>query len=240
MAITDYVQGSFMVALSVSLSVRRVLGSGTSVGKSLFWCQMIVIVTSGLSLTWVYPVADQLLGGRSYINLATHLMLVMVYAIFARLVTGPLLYEGVRPWSLRPNVFWISAAGAILSFILLGVDHTSRGLDDYMRNPLWSVYWVFSTLGLSLPAISAIPLLLDAARLPTLRPFRTAYRLMAAGYGCSILMCIAYAASWCLPSITIPREVLVSATQLFLALSLIAIPFVKHQRLNERARTRDI
>lgn len=236
MAITDLVGGIFLVALSVSLMVRLVLGGGTPVGKSLFWCQLIAIVSFGLSLTWTYPMADQLLGGRSYINLATHLMLVMVYAIFARLVTGPLLYGGVQPWPLRPSVFWISAAGTVLSFILLGIDHTSRGLDDYMQNPLWSVYWVFSTMGLWLPAISAVPLLLYAAKRPMLRPFRTTYRLMAAGYGCSILMCMAYAASWCLTSITIPRELLVSATQLFLALSLIAIPFVKHQRINERAR----
>lgn len=234
MEITDYVAVTFITALLVSLVVRATR-KGRNPGQALLWCQFTVIATVFLSISWVFPSLDRWFGGRSYLNLISHLMLVLVYYIYAHVVATPLLRGQPLPLLLRPWVFLVSAAGTIATFFAMRITMSSRGADEYMHQPSWLAYWIFSTMGLWLVAFQMVPLLVKAIKSPSLRPLRWSYSFMTAGYSLSILMAVGYAISWVFPELIGPREVLVLGTQLCLVMALILVPFAKHKRLNREA-----
>lgn len=229
MKITDIVAVVFMTALGVSLLVRLSV-AGRRPGKTLLWAQVVAIGTLILSLSPVFPAIDPLFGGQSYLNLISHLSLVIVYALYGRAIALPLLGTQRVPFPLTYAAYAISAVGTIVCFFALDVTMSSRGLDDYAASPWWLAYWVFSTMGLWFAAFTMIRLLRSVGVHPVFRPLKASYRFMALGYLMSVIMLAGYVAAWVWPSLIPVREGFVSATQLCLVMSLILVPFATHER----------
>lgn len=230
MKVTDIVAVIFMTALGVSLLVRlSVVGRKPS--KTLLWAQVVAIGTLVLSLSPVFPAIDPLFGGRSYLNLVSHLSLVVVYALYGRAIALPLLGAQRVPFPLTYAAYGISAIGTVVCFFALDVTMSSRGLDDYATSPWWLGYWIFSTMGLWFAAFTMTRLLRSVGAHPLFRPLRASYRFMALGYLMSVIMLAGYVATWIWPGLITVREIFVSATQLCLVMSLILVPFATHERV---------
>ncbi|MCP3425184.1 hypothetical protein NBM05_03865 [Rothia sp. AR01] len=234
MTLSDYVAVIFLSGLITSLAVR-LLTPGRGSTKTLLICQCLVVYTVTVSLSFVFPVYDAMLGGRSYANLLSHLVLILVYALLSREISRPFLRGGPVPLLLRNWVFITAAIGTVLSFASLSIGFSSRGADEFIGEIGWIAYWLFSTMGLWLVAFQMVPLLVKARRNPRLRKLRSSYFCLMLGYAMSVLMAVGYILTWVDPDLVPVREVVVLLTMLALVISLILVPFAKHRRLNAGA-----
>lgn len=135
---------------------------------TLLWANLAMVVTMICSVSFIYAWVDPLLGGQSYLNLGTHLLMVFVGWSISRSTHDTLARlepTEHRPLTLRGWVPAMAVIGVIISFLVLD-PRSSRGLEGYDDRPAYIAYWAFSVLALLVPAVSICPRIVRIFRIP--------------------------------------------------------------------------
>lgn len=147
---------------------------GTTCRKSgLLRANIAMIVVLLFSITPIYAAIDPYLGGKSILNLFTHLL--MVYTSWevshSTITTLNELIDKNRPWFIHPIVAGISCAGVLGNYLLLA-PNSSRGLEAYDQSFVFVSYWACTLAPLVLGAIYLVP------KLPRILPLVRDARLI--------------------------------------------------------------
>lgn len=193
---------------------------------------VLTVVIMSSSQSWIYEPLDRVFGGRNVVNLIAHLALIGVTWISAALLIPALRgRSGTLPrWSWMPVA--ASMVGAVSTFIALGTQHTSRGLDAYDSEILYGFYWCFTLMGIWFPSPWLVPRLW--ARRATSGPrIRASFLLFAVSYALSIpctlsFFLVAWRSDWILL-----REALVLGMGATLVAGYLVAPTSRHQKANK-------
>lgn len=223
MSLSEVATLSAIVILSISLGVRMLPGAGGGY-RPLLRLQVAVMVILVLSMPILYNPLDDVLGGKNYLNLLLHLAFIVVSWRYGVIVAEPFMGKRGRPWCLKAWVPIVATAGATAAFFAMGADYTSRGVDAFMSDPAWVLYWIFNIMGAWMPALVIIPWLVKALREISVEQLRWAYRFLILGYTFSILSVLGYVISYFDYNFIPAREAMVMITQFGIIAALVIIP----------------
>lgn len=189
-----------------------------SPNRALLWANIAMIITLVLSISHIYEALDPLLGGASYLNLTTHLLMVWIGWAITRATewsTSRLAAGCRRPVLLGSWVPLTAAAGTVISFLLLNPD-SSRGLESYDQEPAYVAYWLFTMLPLLFAALPLLPRLAEAlGKLKGVPPLvGVSLVMLMCSYMGIVLCAVFYALTAVLPEMFLLREIIVAMTLL--------------------------
>lgn len=215
--------GSITVGVIILVNAAMRIRRG-SPNVRLLWASLLMIVPLLGSISVIYAWVDPALGGRSYVNLFTHL--VMVFSQWSVSKATEETLQGIAPRKKRSPLLriWVpvvALVGTALSFVLLDPG-SSRGLEHYDNEPAYVAYWAFTLLPLFLPAFHLVPRIARTrARFPALpRLIRVTLTLLMISFASSGLAVVAYAVTAVFPGLLVAREIVVTGTLMLFALSL--------------------
>lgn len=215
--------GSITVAIIIIVNAAMRIRRG-SPNVRLLWASLLMIIPLMGSISVIYAWADPALGGRSYVNLFTHV--VMVFSQWSVSKATEETLQGIEPRKKQSPLLgtWVpvvAVVGTVLSFVLLNPG-SSRGLEHYDSEPAYVAYWAFTILPLFLPAFHLAPRIARTrTRFPALpRLIRVALTLLMVSFASSGLAVAAYAMTAVFPGLVVAREIVVTGTLMLFALSL--------------------
>lgn len=157
---------AILIAALLAVNVVWRLSRREPHNSAMIRANLAQMVTASLSVSVLYQAVDPVFGGRSLVNVFTHLL--MLYACWqvASATTHFLMnFDGRRRPSalVQPWVPALAAVGVVGSYIAINPG-SSRGLEDYDDTLPFVIYWASTLLPLLLGAIHLLP------RLFKLRP----------------------------------------------------------------------
>jgi hypothetical protein len=221
MTIADW--GSVAIAAVVLINAFMRVAKG-SPNHRLLWASLTMIIPLLGSISIVFDWADPLLGGGSYVNLITHLIMIFSEWSVTRATEDTLQAitpKARRPWVLRPWVPLVAVAGTIVSFLWLNPG-SSRGLAEYGSHPAYLAYWAFTILPIILPAVHLVPRMWKGRELVGIPPLvRGSLGLLMLSYAGSLVILGAFLAAAIFPELVVVRDSLSTVVLSLFALSLL-------------------
>lgn len=221
MTVADW--GSVTVAVVILVTTAlRVAKGRPNVRLLRASLAMIIPLTGSVSVVFMW--VDPLLGGRSYLNLLTHI--VMLYCEWsvsraAEDTLQALAPNKRRPLLMRPWIPLVGFVGTVGSFLWLN-PASSRGLSEYGDHPAYVAYWVFTLLPLILPAFHLVPRTWKARHVVGVPGLvRAALGLLMVSFAGSVVLAGAYAAAAVFSGLVVTRDVLATVVLMLFALSLL-------------------
>jgi hypothetical protein len=221
MTVADW--GSVAVALVILVNTALRVAKGRPNVRLLKASLAMIIPLMG-SISVVFYLVDPLLGGLSFLNLFTHLVMLYCEWSVSKAAEGTLQTlapKDYRPLLLRRWVPLVALVGTIASFLWLSPG-SSRGLSEYGDHPAYVAYWAFTLLPLVLPAFHLVPRTWMARHVlgvPGL--VRAALGLLMLSFAGSVVLAAAYAAAAVFPELAVARDVLATVVLMLFALSLL-------------------
>lgn len=193
---------------------------------------ILITVSVGLvfSVSSVFGTVDRWLGGRSYLNLIQHLVLIVAYWWYTRNLARPLV-RGARPIMLGAWVPCLATIGAVAGFVLMDVNGSSPGVIEKVASPVWLAYQVFSLMPLWIPSATMLSLLWHARERRKFRGLRWSYRLAASGYAWSVVSVVLYGMSMLSATWLDARDIAILVTELSFVGSLVVTALIQRPRL---------
>lgn len=220
---TDCVALLLVAILAINAIWRFVRSNNTNAG--LLRVNLAMLVVIGCSISVVHGLVDPVLGGRSYLNLFTHLLMIYSGWQITRSLTDLLPeFDGLKrkQFITHWSVLVLSMIALAASIFILD-PRSSRGLDAYDNQPAFVAYWVATLFPLLLGAIHLIPRMwkIMPLILRTKLSTRLTLCLLWVSYIGIILSMAGYAITAVYQGFWTTREVIVSATTLLFAISLL-------------------
>lgn len=223
-------------------ALRRIrAGLQARTNKALLAAHIALMIAALGALSSVYAVIDPLLGGGSYFNLVTHLLIAFAswalsYGTVGALrirMNGPLRKLLLGRWSLM-----LALCGVLAGFFWVAPDGSVRGLEEYETHPGYVLYWVATILpvllagppvlrGLIVSLKGWMPLLSKSARL--------AHRFLLAGFGSAPIVAALFVLTAFAPELQPLRELFSYTCMISLAVGLMFIPSGRRLK-SERTR----
>lgn len=222
MTIADW--GSVVIAavILVNSSLRFAKGAPN---VRLLCASLAMIIPLMGSISVIFDWADPLVGGRSYINLLTHLIMIYSEWSVARATDETLqaiAHKRHRPLLLRGWVPLVALVGTVATFLWLSPAESSRGLSEYGTHPAYVAYWGFTILPLLLPAFNLVPRIWRGRHVLGIpRAVRSALGLLMISFAGSVVLQLAFIGAAVFPELSSPRDILSTVVLLMFALSLL-------------------
>lgn len=169
MSLTPVDLSAILIAVLLAVNVVWRLSRNEPHNSAMIRANLAQMVTVTFSVSLLYQVIDPLFGGRSLLNVFTHLL--MLYACWkvASATTHFLMsLDGRQRTSIlvQPWVPAVAAVGVVGSYIAINPG-SSRGLEDYDDTLPFVIYWASTLLPLLLGSVHLLPRLAKLA--PILR-----------------------------------------------------------------------
>lgn len=222
MTIADWGSAVIIFVIFVNSALRFAKGAPNT---RLLLASLAMLIPLLGSISVVFDLVDPLVGGRSYVNLFTHL--VMIYSQWAVAVAADeslrsVALERTRPVLLRSWVPLAALIGTVVSFLWLDPRESSRGLTEFGTEPAYVMYWGFTILPLILPAFNLVPRIWRVRALTGVpRAVRVALGLLMLSFSGSVVLILAFAVAAMFPELAVARDILSTVVLLLFALSLL-------------------
>ncbi|MBD2766246.1 hypothetical protein IEE91_13845 [Kocuria sp. cx-455] len=170
-----------MVLVIISLGVRLTpLSSKPS--RLIVALHLLLLVPMVLAISPVYLLVDGWLGGLSLANLLSHLLFVILGWMAARLISRPLNSSRQSSALLGAWVLAVGLIGTTVTYLVMPVTTSSRGLDTYHTHPLFPVYWTFTYVTFLVPSLWLVPRLRHALTITGFRSLRVPFAGMLTSF----------------------------------------------------------
>lgn len=237
---TDYVAFLLVAILAINAVWRFSRPQVNNAGLLRVNLAMILVILCSVSV--VYEFIDPMLGGRSYLNLTSHLL--MLYSGWQITVSLTAILEDMEGIntpriSTHPVTLIASCLLVVGSFFVLSPT-SSRGLDSYDHHLAFVVYWVGTLIPLILGAFQVIPRMVNLAPLifKAQCSTRATLCLLWLSYAGIILSATSYGITAAFQGFWVIREAIVSVTTLLFAVSLLmataALPQPRGRKLQHQ------